>query len=209
MKLLKVIIFVLCAICISTPLVFAICNGSNGNDQLTSVNNQNNPYVTGDFENCLRERDTLLENKDYRKAFSYLRTLCEKYKDSESCNLTYSTYFAMQDDSVNVSSSEQNVTLYEVLYYLDLGCKLNNYDSCMKAARLYEYGTKPGASSQVKGYNVAYDAQEAKKYYKRVCESVSDNAIEACSHVVELSRQSNKNIPLADSFVDNLVKKLN
>ncbi len=60
----------------------------------------------------------------------------------------------------------------------------------------------------MKGYNVAYDAQEAKKYYKRVCESVSDNAMDACSRVVELSRQ-NSNVPLADSFVDNLVKKLN
>ncbi len=209
MKLLKVFVFILCVVCVSTPLVFAICNGNNSLDGgMSQTNASNDPYASEDFAKCIEERDQLLENKDYRKAFSYLRTLCEKYKDSESCNLTYSTYFAMQEDSVNVSPSDQNITLYEVLYYLDLGCKLNNYDSCMKAARLYEYGSKPGASSQVKGYNVAYDAQEAKKYYKRVCESVSDNAMDACSRVVELSRQ-NSNVPLADSFVNNLVKKLN
>ena len=209
MKLLKIFVFCLCVVCVSTPLVFAICNGNTSLEGgMSQTNNPNDPCASGDVALCIEERDQLLENKDYRKAFSYLRTLCEKYKDSESCNLTYSTYFAMQEDSVNVSPSDQNITLYEVLYYLDLGCKLNNYDSCMKAARLYEYGSKPGASSQVKGYNVAYDAQEAKKYYKRVCESVSDNAMDACSRVVELSRQSS-NVPLADSFVDNLVKKLN
>ena len=209
MKLLKVFFFFFCVVCVSTPLVFAICNGNNSVDGgMSQTNASNDPYSSEDFAKCIEERDQLLENKDYRKAFSYLRTLCEKYKDSESCNLTYSTYFAMQEDSVNVSPSDQNITLYEVLYYLDLGCKLNNYDSCIKAARLYEYGSKPGASSQVKGYNVAYDAQEAKKYYKSVCESVSDKAMDACSRVVELSRQ-NSNVPLADSFVDNLVKKLN
>lgn len=209
MKLVKVIFFCFCVIFVSTPLVFAICNGTN------VVKTETANFSSGSSENseeelakCISERDRLLEHRDYKKAFSYLRTLCEKYKDSESCNLTYSTYFAMQDDSVNISPSVQNVTLYEVLYYLDLGCKLNNYDSCLKAARLYEYGSKPGAS-QMKGYSISYDAHEAKKYYKRVCESVSDSAMDACSRVVELSRQSNSNVSLADSFVDNLVKKLN
>ncbi|SFS86703.1 hypothetical protein SAMN02910357_02300 [Succinivibrio dextrinosolvens] len=209
MKLIKIFIFCICVICISTPLVFAICNSSNlENREILNTADNGTSASEDNLANCLAERDRLLEHRDYHKAFSYLRTLCEKYKDSESCNLTYSTYFAMQDNSVNVSPSAQNVTLYEVLYYLDLGCKLNNYDSCMKAARLYEYGAKPGAS-QMKGYNIAYDATEAKKYYKRVCESVSDSAMDACSRVVELSRQNNRNVPLADSFVDNLVKKLN
>jgi TPR repeat protein len=209
MKLLKVFIFCICVISVSTPLVFAICNNNNvGKTEAFNTGSSDVLETEGNLAETMAERDRLLHNRDYQKAFSYLRTLCEKYKDSESCNLTYSTYFAMQDDSVNVSPSAQNITLYEVLYYLDLGCKLNNYDSCMKAARLYEYGSKPGAS-QMKGYNIDYDAQEAKKYYKRVCESVSDSAMDACSRVVELSRQSNRNVPLADSFVDNLVKKLN
>ena len=142
MKLVKVIIFCFCVIFVSTPLVFAICNGTNVvKTETANFSSGSSANSKEDLAECISERDRHLEHRDYNKAFSYLRTLCEKYKDSESCNLTYSTYFAMQDDSVNISPSVQNVTLYEVLYYLDLGCKLNNYDSCMKAARLYEYGS--------------------------------------------------------------------
>ena len=113
--------------------------------------------------------------------------LCEDFKNSDACLQTYSTYNAIQSNTEK-NRSLVRVTLYEVLYYLDIGCKLNNYDACMIAGKIYEHGVKPGASQALYGYNIAYDAQEAKRYYKRVCRSISDKAEEACQKIEELSQ---------------------
>ena len=58
----------------------------------------------------------------------------------------------------------------------------------MRAGKIYERGVKPGTSQALYGYNIAYDAQEAKRYYKRVCRSISDKAEEACKKIEELSQ---------------------
>ena len=67
---------------------------------------------------------------------------------------------------------------------------LNNYSACLRAARIYEYGVKPDSSQALYGFNVAYDAQEAKRYYKKVCESISDDAPEACKKIVDLTHKT-------------------
>ena len=59
-----------------------------------------------------------------------------------------------------------------------------------RAARIYEYGVKPDSSQALYGFNVAYDAQEAKRYYKQVCESISDDAPEACKKIVDLTHKT-------------------
>lgn len=141
----------------------------------------------GSLDGCLKARDDSLRNKEYVQAFSYMRRLCEDFKNSDACLQTYSTYYAIQS-STEKNRSLVRVTLYEVLYYLDIGCKLNNYDACMIAGKIYEHGVKPGASQALYGYNIAYDAQEAKRYYKRVCRSISDKAEEACQKIEELSQ---------------------
>ncbi|MGN0916308.1 MAG: hypothetical protein ACI4NE_08160 [Succinivibrio sp.] len=174
------------------PLVIVICEGEDANRSVHSRNESNviaSACDDGDIDSCLKARDRALVNENYEKAFSYMKTLCERYKDADSCFKTYETFFAMQR-RIDQKNTVASVTLYEVLYYLDIGCQLNNYDSCLRAARIYEYGVKPGHSQALYGYNIAYDAQEAKRYYKKVCQSVSESAYEACSKVVELSNKS-------------------
>lgn len=115
----------------------------------------------GELDRCLKARDDSLRNKKYEQAFSYMRRLCENFKNADACLQTYSTYNAIQSNTEK-NRSLVRVTLYEVLYYLDIGCKLNNYDACMMAGKIYEHGVKPGTSQALYGYNIAYDAQEAK-----------------------------------------------
>lgn len=193
MKFLKGFLYILCSAILCVPLIIVICQGEESKQSvsISSVSDLgNNPCSNDDLDKCLMARDISLKNEDYEQAFSYLRTLCEKYKDSDSCYKTYSTYFAMHGRQSQ--GNEVRVTLYEVLYYLDIGCKLNNYDACMRAARIYEYGVKPGSSQALYGYNIAFDAQEAKRYYKKVCESISDNAYEACAKLVDLNTSNNR-----------------
>ena len=140
-----------------------------------------------ELDRCLKARDDSLRNKKYEQAFSYMRRLCENFKNADACLQTYSTYNAIQSNTEK-NRSLVRVTLYEVLYYLDIGCKLNNYDACMRAGKIYEHGVKPGTSQALYGYNIAYDAQEAKRYYKRVCRSISDKAEKACKKLEELSQ---------------------
>lgn len=200
MTLIKPFLYLLCSTVLCLPLVIVICNGEESSQAVLPSHIQDttgNACESGDITKCRIARDTSLAAENYEKAFSMMRTLCERYDDSESCYMTYSTYYAMQSNNEK-SQSEMRVTLYEVLYFLDLGCKLNNYDSCMRAARIYEYGVKPGTSQALYGYNIAYDAQEAKKYYKKVCESVSDNAYEACNRLLELTNSNKESLSLSN-----------
>ena len=210
MKVFRTSLYIVCSLCVSCAFLVSFFDSNRDKtallDKLSTV--QNECAGTG-YDKCIAKRDNALEKRDFETAFEYLRKLCDGGKDSKSCNLIYSTYFEMAGNQ-DSSESSQKISLYEVLYYLDVGCKLNDYDSCLKAARIYEYGEKPGAEHSSHGYNIAYDAQEAKKYYKRVCESISDSAIEACSHVVDLSTRNNKSYEasLAELFSGSK-KKIN
>ncbi len=207
MNILKTFFYILCSAILCVPLVIVICQGEESKQSvsISSVSQLgNNPCENDDLEKCLMARDISLKNEDYEQAFSYLRTLCEKFKDSDSCYKTYSTYFSMHGSQSQ--GSEVRVTLYEVLYYLDIGCKLNNYDACMRAARIYEYGVKPGSSQALYGYNIAFDPQEAKRYYKKVCESVSDNAYEACAKIVDLNSSIGPRTRRSETMVSDLIR---
>ena len=193
MKVFKAFLYFLSATVLCIPLVIVICQGEDSNVEPKSIAPVSllgeRVCSDGNINNCILLRDQALQEKKYAEAFVYLKTLCDRYQDSDSCLMTYETFFNMQETN---KSESQNVktTLYEVLYYLDLGCKLNNYSACMRAARIYEYGVKPDSSQALYGFNVAYDAQEAKRYYKKVCESISDDAPEACKKIVDLTHKT-------------------
>ena len=191
MKLLRAFLYLASVAVLSFPLIIIICQGEESKQSLksamTSEAVDDSACRDGSLDGCLKARDDSLRNKEYVQAFSYMRRLCEDFKNSYACLQTYSTYYAIQS-STEKNRSLVRVTLYEVLYYLDIGCKLNNYDACMIAGKIYEHGVKPGASQALYGYNIAYDAQEAKRYYKRVCRSISDKAEEACQKIEELSQ---------------------
>ena len=191
MKLLRAFLYLASVAVLSFPLIIIICQGEESKQSLksamTSEAVDDSACRDGSPDGCLKARDDSLRNKEYVQAFSYMRRLCEDFKNSDACLQTYSTYYAIQS-STEKNRSLVRVTLYEVLYYLDIGCKLNNYDACMIAGKIYEHGVKPGASQALYGYNIAYDAQEAKRYYKRVCRSISDKAEEACQKIEELSQ---------------------
>lgn len=191
MKLLRAFLYVASVAVLCVPLIIIICQGEESKQSLkttmTSESVDDSICRDGDLERCLKARDDSLRNKEYELAFSYMRRLCEDFKNSDACLQTYSTYYAIQSNTEK-NRSLVRVTLYEVLYYLDIGCKLNNYDACMRAGKIYEHGVKPGTSQALYGYNIAYDAQEAKRYYKRVCSSISDKAEEACLKIEELSQ---------------------
>lgn len=189
MNYLKAILTFVCASLLCVPLIIVICQGEERKfENTTDVQKTaaiDNACTDGDLQKCLFARDVSLQSDEYAKAFKYMSVLCERFKDSNSCYLTYQTFFSMQSN--NKPENKVRVTLYEVLYYLDIGCKLNNYDACMVAGKIYENGVKPGSYQALYGYNINYDPQEAKRYYKKVCESVSDNAYEACSKLVDLN----------------------
>lgn len=191
MKLLRAFLYFISVAVLCVPLIMIICQGEENRPSLKSSSASEmidgSVCRDGDLNRCLQARDESLRNKDYEQAFSFMRRLCEVFKDSDSCLQTYSTYNSIKSNSEK-SGSLVKVTLYEVIYYLDIGCKLNNYDACMNAGRIYEHGVKPGTSQALYGYNIAYDAQEAKRYYKKVCSSISDKAEEACLKVEELSK---------------------
>ena len=191
MKLLRAFLYVASFAVLCIPLMIIICQGEESKQSLksamTSEAVDDSVCRDGELDGCLKARDDSLRNKEYVQAFSYMRRLCEDFKNSDACLQTYSTYNAIQSNTEK-NRSLVRVTLYEVLYYLDIGCKLNNYDACMRAGKIYEHGVKPGASQALYGYNIAYDAQEAKRYYKRVCRSISDKAEEACKKLEELSQ---------------------
>lgn len=191
MKLLRAFLYLASVAVLSFPLIIIICQGEESKQSLksamTSEAVDDSVCREGSLDGCLKARDDSLRNKENVQAFSYMRRLCEDFKNSDACLQTYSTYYAIQS-STEKNRSLVRVTLYEVLYYLDIGCKLNNYDACMIAGKIYEHGVKPGASQALYGYNIAYDAQEAKRYYKRVCRSISDKAEEACQKIEELSQ---------------------
>ncbi|MBQ2268349.1 MAG: hypothetical protein II340_08000 [Succinivibrio sp.] len=191
MNYFKAILSFVCASVLCVPLIIVICQGEERQYNIDNTTDEpgkvfGNACLDGDLEKCIAARDSSLRSNDYENAFKYLANLCERFKDSNSCYLTYQTFFSIQSNAA-LKNRKSNITLYEVLYYLDIGCKLNNYDSCMVAAKIYENGIKPGAAQAFFGYNINYDPQEAKRYYKRVCESVSDKAYDACYKVVELS----------------------
>ena len=192
MSYLKVILSLIISAVLCAPLVVVICQGEERKQELAQTQekvvevNFENACTDGNLDKCLLARDASLRDKNYVAAFKYLSYLCERFKDSKSCLLTYQTFFSMQQGNVKETRGANKITLYEVLYYLDLGCKLNNYDACMVAAKIYENGVKPGSSQALYGYNINYDPQEARRYYKKVCESVSDKASEACQKIVEL-----------------------
>ena len=72
MKLVKVIIFCFCVIFVSTPLVFAICNGTNVvKTETANFSSGSSANSEEDLAECISERDRLLEQRDYKKAFSY------------------------------------------------------------------------------------------------------------------------------------------
>ena len=187
MKLLRAFLYLASVAVLSFPLIIIICQGEESKQSLksamTSEAVDDSVCREGSLDGCLKARDDSLRNKEYVQAFSYMRRLCEDFKNSDACLQTYSTYNAIQSNTEK-NRSLVRVTLYEVLYYLDIGCKLNNYDACMIAGKIYEHGVKPGASQALYGYNIAYDAQEA----KRVCRSISDKAEEACQKIEELSQ---------------------
>ncbi|MGN1280278.1 MAG: hypothetical protein ACI4UM_00015 [Succinivibrio sp.] len=191
MKAIRIFLYICSAAVLSIPLIYIISENNSyryldKNDALADSSSFGDICDDGNYSKCLIQRDKAIEVKDFYRAFVYLKKLCEGYKDSQSCAMTYNIFYALKADTEKLNSIPK-VTLYEVLYYLDIGCKLNNYDSCMKAGRIYESGNRPSANQTSYGYNVSYDPQEAKRYYQKVCHSISDNSYEACSKIVELT----------------------
>ena len=190
MKLLRTFLYLASIIVICVPLIILICHGvACKTPKKSSVASENvvvDVCLDGDLNKCLKAKDDSLAKGEYVQAFSYMRKLCEDFKKSDACFQLYSTYNAIKSET-EIKRSAVRVTLYEVIYYLDIGCKLNNYDACMRAGMIYEHGVKPGDSQNSYSYNIAYDPQEAKRYYKKVCSSISDKAEEACMKIEELS----------------------
>ena len=140
MKLLRAFLYLASVAVLSFPLIIIICQGEESKQSLksamTSEAVDDSVCRDGELDGCLKARDDSLRNKEYVQAFSYMRRLCEDFKNSDACLQTYSTYNAIQSNTEK-NRSLVRVTLYEVLYYLDIGCKLNNYDACMIAGKIY------------------------------------------------------------------------
>lgn len=191
MKILKGFLYLISVIALCIPLGIVICQGSENKTPLRTQGAtvfNDTVCADGDLEKCLLARDQSLKQRDFSKAYAYLKILCEKFKDANSCYVTYPTFFAMQ---ANVEKEQKLVraTLYEVLYYLDIGCNLGNMDSCMAAGKIYEYGVKPSSTTAVYGYAIAYDGLEAIRYFKKVCNSNAEYADDACAKVNVLTQE--------------------
>lgn len=190
MKVFRIFLYILSFSALCGPLVYIICSSSS---DLFSAYSKDNADISdadickdGEYSKCLIQRDNAIKSGDLYLSFQLASELCEKHMDPESCALTYNSFNSLKAASAK-DNSIPKITLYQVLYYLDIGCKLNNYDSCMKAGQIYEYGVKQSSRQSGYDYNVSYDPQEAKRYYQKVCHSISDKSYEACSKIVSLT----------------------
>ncbi|MDY5324402.1 MAG: hypothetical protein SPG96_05735, partial [Succinivibrio sp.] len=130
MNYFKAILSFVCASVLCVPLIIVICQGEERQYNIDNTTDEpgkvfGNACLDGDLEKCIAARDSSLKSNDYENAFKYLAHLCERFKDSNSCYLTYQTFFSIQSNAA-LKNRKSNITLYEVLYYLDIGCKLNN-----------------------------------------------------------------------------------
>ena len=89
MKLLRAFLYLASVAVLSFPLIIIICQGEESKQSLksamTSEAVDDSVCRDGSLDGCLKARDDSLRNKEYVQAFSYMRRLCEDFKNSDAC----------------------------------------------------------------------------------------------------------------------------
>jgi hypothetical protein len=198
MKTVKLLSLTCGCICIFGMLSVLVCNCFKSLDNTETHLKESTSLSNISSDECLElAQESFLKHK-YKKSFAMLKNLCKEHHLHKACRLIYMNYATLSDST---ASRTDLISPYEVLYYLDLGCKNNDMEACMISANIYDSGLRrrhhfrgrPDGKLSL----IDFDKKKASFYFSKVCNTKSAYTFEACNRLDMLRYDVNVNAPYA------------